>query len=371
MHYTRLFLVFLFLFFSFEGFSAVPKKKQNLFRLKPKKYEKIKQDINKKNKNIQCAYLKIQLEKDTIALSYEDSLCFSREEDSLLAYINIFQTDTQPSRIKYYDSLFIKKMAGLMKTKMSFYFPFTKLQDYLYLVYPDDSLFRIFTWQYSLNSMTVFQQGVVQLKTQAGDALFYPLLDRSQDIPNSIDTITTNTSWIGALYYDVLTNFDHKGHKIYTLLGLDENTILSNKKWIDILSFDENCKPIFGGDYFDFSKQKYAQDDPTILEKQQVRKQHKRFFIEYNKSFSVSLKYDDELNKILFDALVPYDEGLKTKKYSYQIDGEYQGFEWQNGKWHFIPKVFDYVLPNGEIPTATPLQFNPQGVPILKPVLKK
>jgi hypothetical protein len=39
-------------------------------------------------------------------------------------------------------------------------------------------------------------------------------------------------------------------------------------------------------------------------------------------------------------------------------DGDYEGFEWKNGQWMHIDKVFDFKLKEGEAPVPVPFNEN-------------
>ncbi|MCE2756689.1 MAG: hypothetical protein LW706_01890, partial [Chitinophagaceae bacterium] len=169
----------------------------------------------------------------------------------------------------------------------------------------------------------------------------YPLIDRSSLIINQADTITNNEWWIGAIYYKILL------HKIvdrnyYTLLGYDENNRLSTRKIIEILSFDAMNRPVFGSNIFDFSKDK-AQKTPQS-----------RYWIEYKKDAQASIKFDQELDLLIYDHLISETNEIDRKE-TYVPDGDYEAFKWTNGKWLHIEKPFDYKLEDGQAPVIKPV----------------
>lgn len=89
-------------------------------------------------------------------------------------------------------------------------------------------------------------KGAIQLKTPDGSLKLIPLYDGADFTERPIDSVRTNENWIGALYYNiVLKKFNNKNY--YTLIGYDENDARSTKKWLEVLTFDNNNKPLFGG----------------------------------------------------------------------------------------------------------------------------
>ena len=79
-----------------------------------------------------------------------------------------------------------------------------------------------------------------------------PLLDYSEFTAKPEDSVRTRDRWIGAVYYNMIKT-SHNGKNYYTLFGFDDNQVRSNKKWIDVLTFDSRNMPQFGGQ-FSFEK---------------------------------------------------------------------------------------------------------------------
>src|SRR4029077_8413962 len=104
---------------------------------------------------------------------------------------------------------------------------------------------------------------------------------------NIIDTSGNNFGWIGAVYYRIIQT-QSSGKKYYTLLGYDENNIRSNKKIVEVLTF-ENSEPIFGGSYF------------TVTEINPAERFGKRLVLEYKKNASPRLVYDTDQDMIIYE----------------------------------------------------------------------
>ena len=157
-----------------------------------------------------------------------------------------------------------------------------------------------------------------------------------------MDSIRNKDTWIGAVYYNIIQT-KHNGKNYYTLFGFDQHSVRSNKKWIEVLTFDSRNMPVFGGKYFSFEKDSIK------------RAAQFRFSIEYKKEASTTVNFDPELNMILIDHLVS-ESDEPDLAYTFIPDGDYEGFKWENGKWMHIDKVFHEKLEDGQAPIPDPLR---------------
>jgi len=263
-----------------------------------------------------------------------------KKEDSLQNLsLQIIQGRTATSRFEA-DSQFTKIFVRALKIKNSFYYPFDSLLTISKLV-PEDSSFKIFTWQMVVNDYVTRQHGAIQMRTQDGSLKLFPLIDKSDVTKDLDDTVGNNFGWIGAVYYKLVEK--HAFEKdYYTLLGYDENNINSNKKVIEILTF-QNGEPIFGGSYFSF------QDNSVI------KKNKARYIMEFKKDASPRLTYDPDQDMIIYEHLIS-ESGEPQKKYTYIPDGDYEGLKWADGKWVHIQKVYTQKTEEGKEPVPQPIR---------------
>lgn len=285
-----------------------------------------------------CSIIILSVFIKTNAQSYAQNLV--QKEDSLKYHGNIIVNGEFAEQRFRADSHFTRILVRALQIPYSFYHSFDSLITISRLYSPDSS-FRIFTWQLSKDENTFRRHGAIQMNTKDGSLKLYPLIDRSSLIINQADTITNNEWWIGAIYYKILL------HKIvdrnyYTLLGYDENNRLSTRKIIEILSFDAMNRPVFGSNIFDFSKDK-TQKNPQS-----------RYWIEYKKDAQASIKFDQELDLLIYDHLISETNEINRKE-TYVPDGDYEAFKWTNGKWLHIEKPFDYKLEDGQAPVIKPV----------------
>jgi hypothetical protein len=264
------------------------------------------------------------------ALSYAQKITkadykfLQKKEDSLkITGLKIVQGKMPAERFSA-DSMFTKQLVKALVTKNSFYFPFDSIIN-ISKQYAPDSSFRILTWQLGINENMVRQHGAIQMRTDDGSIKLFPLIDRSDVTINISDTVGNNTSWIGAVYYKIITK-KFEGHTYYTLLGFDENNIRSDKKVMDILEFVDG-KPVFGKNIFVTNGNKSMPKNMT------------RFIYEFKKYSSPRLSYDADLDAIVFDELESENK-TPNKKWTLVGTGEYEAFKWRNGKWVYTSNAF-------------------------------
>jgi hypothetical protein len=264
-----------------------------------------------------------------------------KKEDSLKILMKDFFMDTLVAHRMRSDSQFIRTLVRSLQVKNSFYYPFDSLKGVSKLYAPDSS-FKIFTWQMDFDGKYIRQRGAIQYHTNDGSLKLVPLRDYSEFADNVMDSIRTKDTWIGAVYYNMIET-QYNGKNYYTLFGYDANNPVSNKKWIEVMTFDNRNLPVFGGPYFTFDK------DTT------PRSPQYRFSIEYKKEASTTMNYDSDLQMILVDHLVSESE-QPDNPWTLIPDGDYEGFKWVNGKWQHVNKVFDQKLKDGEFPMPDPLR---------------
>lgn len=264
-----------------------------------------------------------------------------KKEDSLKVFsTRMINATDAPDRFRA-DSNFIRGLVRALRIKNSFYYPFDSLSTISRLYAPDSS-FRIFTWQLKRDEYVFLQKGAIQINTKNGELKLFPLFDYSMYTGKPGDSIRTKDNWIGAIYYRLIMK-EHNGKKYYTLLGFDDFTISSNKKWMEVLTFNNRQEPVFGGPFISYK------EDTT---KKSIQP---RFSMEYKKDANTLLNYDPELDMIVFDHLIS-ETDEPDKKNTYIPDGTYEGFKWKDGQWVHIDKVFEFQLQDGQFPVDNKLR---------------
>ena len=220
---------------------------------------------------------------------------------------------------------FIPVFKRTLKFPGSYNYPFDSLGFMHKLIAPDNT-FRIYSWVLKFDNRSYRYYGAIHFNDPEKLKLI-PLFDKSQSIPYDVeeDTILNNETWYGCLYYEI--GMTKKGKKTYyILLGWDGNNTIGNKKIIEILSFDNEGKPVFGAGIIKVDK--------TVLN---------RKVFQYNASAIFSLRFIPGTKAIVFDNLVPPDEKNQGKLWSYLPDGSYDYFEIGKGKLTFKKDLFKHV----------------------------
>lgn len=270
------------------------------------------------------------------------------KQDTLSEYSKYLVMDSLPEERMVSDSVFTKVLVRALQVKHSFYFPFDSVLG-ISKIYAPDSAFRIFTWVLAYDDYYSRQRGAIQMRTGDGSLKLFPLRDVSEFTTAPMDSVRTRGNWIGAMYYNMVKT-QHQGRNFYTLFGFDNNTAMSSMKWIEVLTFNAKGEPQFGGPYFS-----YAEDSIP-------KKTAYRFNIEFKKGTRVLTDYIAELDMILVDHLISDpsnpDNEDPDNKWTYVPDGDQEGFQWKDGKWVHIDKVFTYKLMDGQAPVEDPIMDN-------------
>ncbi len=283
----------------------------------------------------------VALSADAQKIPPADLKLLQKKEDSLKKIVKNIIVDSFTAGRMRSDSQFIKTLVRGLQVRNSFYFPFDSVQG-IGKVYAPDSTFRIITWQLSFDDYYCRQRGAIQFRTNDGSLRLVPLIDFSEFTAQPQDSVRGRDRWIGAVYYNIIKT-EYAGKNYYTLFGFDAHSVRSNKKWIEVLTFDKNNMPVFGGPLFTFELDSVK------------RKPLNRYSIEYKKEASTTVNYDPDLQMILVDHLVSETDEPELS-YTFVPDGDYEGFKWVKGKWQHIDKVFNEKLEDGQFPVPEPIR---------------
>lgn len=264
-----------------------------------------------------------------------DSKALVKKEDSLQKLsANMVFSEQAADRFRS-DSVFTRIFVRALKVKNSFYYPFDSLN--ISKLYSPDSTFRIFTWQLKKDEYVYLQKGAIQMNTPDGSLKLFPLFDYSMFTAKPLDSVRTRNNWIGAIYYKIIPK-EYNGIRYYTLLGFDDFSISSNRKWLEVLHFNERGEPVFGGSVISFKEDSVK------------RPVQARFEIEYKKEAKTFFNYDPDKDLIVFDHLIS-ESNEPERKSTYIPDGDFEAFKWKNGQWVHVERLnFDFKLKDGDFP---------------------
>jgi hypothetical protein len=268
----------------------------------------------------------------------------AEKEKSLTALAASIQLDSLEKGRVAAVVAFIPELVEALKVKDSYSYPFDSLRGYISILNAPDNSFRIFTWQLYRDNGSYRYYGAIQ-KNNLEKLELFPLFDFTDSLLAKENTKLTelklnNNEWIGALYYNIVEK-KVKKQTYYFLFGYDGNDLWSNKKLIEVLSFEKG-KPVFGAPLLQVpNKDEYLH----------------RFVMQYRKDAVVSLNYNEEEKMIIIDHLIAPEERLSDLQFTFLPDGSYSGYKWKKGKWQYVPKIKTTSLGDGNAPTPKPVNF--------------
>lgn len=199
----------------------------------------------------------------------------------------IFSNTSEVERLES-NFLFVKTLVSALKEPNSYFYNFDRLNFISSVRSPDDT-FRIFSWNIQLQDGSYLYYGSIQQKS--GSLKLTPLLDKTFEIANVDKDVVNTTNWFGAQYYEIIPYQKDK----YLLLGWKGHDTKNTKKVIEVLRFMPNGEIKLGESIF--------LDDPTLSRK----------IFTYAKEATMLLKFQNAENRIVFDHLVPLENGSITK----------------------------------------------------------
>lgn len=251
------------------------------------------------------------------------------ENELKLLQANVFFSKTEGQRVQA-NKQFIATWDKIVTNDAILNYPFDSLQE-VSILCPKDKKFKLITWDFPkddgthvyfgyllVNNTKTIKKGWFRRQTTT-EYNYFKLIDRSIQIKNAETYIGTADKWFGMLYVSLV-----ECDGFYTLIGYDPNDKLTRKKFIDVLYFKPDGTPIFGKDVFKFA-----------------RKNPKRLQFEYSSQVSMSIRYNDKQNKIIYSHLAPNREGdlLEGQFQFYGPDGSFDALELKKDKWVTVEDV--------------------------------
>lgn len=248
-------------------------------------------------------------------LHAQDSSFFVKSEKELcIIYSEILSE--KPSNRDTSAKKFFNDFFRVIEFDSSFYYSFGKLEK-IGKIYSSDQKLRIYSWNIPVNLDENIYFGIIQ--SYSKEQKKYKALKLTyNDIQEQ--TISIN-EWPGALYYQIIDT-RYSGQRYYTLLGLNLNNSLSNKKVIDVMKINDSGEINFC--------------QKTIEYKNKLVN---RLVFEYNKKAIMTLHYDERKKMIVFDHLSPQKPSLEGNYQFYGPDFTYDGLKFEDGIWKYYANI--------------------------------
>jgi len=189
------------------------------------------------------------------------------------------------------------------------------------LTSPDREI-RLFTWNEPQQDGTYNFYGRVLFNPKKSKSIkIIKLNEKKQELARIKTKKLNENEWFGAIYYQIIQK-THKKNTYYILLGWNGNNALSTVKLIDVLQVSKNGIQVsFGAPIFT--------GDKTLS----------RIIFEYSEKASMSLKFHENGNRIVFDHLSPINPTLKDQFEFYSPDFTYDSYNWKKGRWIFDKNI--------------------------------
>jgi hypothetical protein len=247
----------------------------------------------------------------TNLFSQKDSTIFKREKvlSFKLSQIRNASLDEEKKKLNLEFRDFLLETLYLSE---SYNYSFPLLRTVGIIDSPDKS-FRIVNWNLQLeDESNLFYCFIVKKGNKKKNKIVE--LTNKKTVYEMPKDVINETNWYGALYYKIIPV--KKGKKLtYTLLGWRSNGNISNMKLIDIIQITGNHVKL-GAPIFISKKQKLN-----------------RVCFEYSKKSSMSLRYDEKYDRLLFDHLSPESPTMEGFYEYYVPDMSYDAYIFNENYW--------------------------------------
>lgn len=267
---------------------------------------------------------------------------FEPRIDSLAALADTISLGTDAHRMEANKS-FQRILREVLKDPISIEYPFQDKIPSLSVIQNKKGEFRIYTWVVKTDDATFDYFGFTQYqrnqKKKNSKNYVYALTNKSAEIGRDEYSTFDTSKWIGCVYYEIVEPEKRKD-RTYLLFGWDGCTWRSTKKIIETITFNSKGEASFGKKVISYNEGLASK--PKMVSKA-------RLIFEFNAKVSITLSYNQEQEKIIFDHLSPSNPRLAQLYFTYAPDFSYDGLEYKNKKWVHIQDIdvrnYDLVKP--------------------------
>ena len=245
----------------------------------------------------------------------------------LLDSLRAARTDADKARL---NEAFRTMLQTTLANPDAFSYPFQQLTTVGKIDSPDGRI-RVFSWNVEQDDQSQFYCDFVLKKEENKEGhKVIELIDNSAVVMPKTEETLEATNWYGALYYQIIP-IEKSNKTYYTLLGWDGNTTMSNIKLIDVLYFSGNTVKL-GYPLF-----------KTMTDTK------RRIYFEHSEKSVMSLRWDEDQKRIMFDHLSPETPTMEGFYEYYVPDMSYDAFEFQGTKWVLVEDVIGVNKGNHQV----------------------
>jgi hypothetical protein len=260
---------------------------------------------------------------------------------SLLDSLRAAKDDVSKAK---WNTAFKKQLEQSLNEPTAFTYPFSRLKTVGKIDSPDN-LVRIVCWNVEQQDETQkYYAFVLKADQRKGTHTVIELVDRSEILMARTDETLDADMWYGALYYKIIP-VEKSNKTYYTLLGWDGNNTSSNIKLIDMLYFSGNSAKL-GAPMF-------KNGDET----------KRRVYMEHSEKTTMSLRWDEDHSRIIFDHLSPETPTMEGFYEYYVPDLSYDAYVYKGTKWQLIE---DVIGVNKDAETVKVKAINPRTEEIVE-----
>jgi hypothetical protein len=276
--------------------------------------------MKKNNKEVRYILVFIAIFLISSKLVFSQSYNLTAIRDSLNFYFKSIAIEQSDEKKLHYNENILRILRESLSQSESFKTPIDSINN-MGMIKSENKLLHIYTWNIPFNDGTHKYFGFLHFYSEKQNKpILYELIDRSEDLKNPEYLKLSDKNWYGSLIYKIVET-TYKKQTYYTLLSSDLNDLLTKKKCIDVLQFDENELPVFGAAIFN--------NQPR----------NTRIIFEYNARANMALTFDESLKMIVFDHLSPSKPSLKGVYEFYGPDFSYDGYKFEKGKWVLFTEI--------------------------------
>lgn len=240
---------------------------------------------------------------------------FQTRELELKSLLDSVRAQHKDSDKKKWNKEFTDLLRKTLNEPTIFNQTFTAIKTLGDIASPDNKL-RIINWNVEQEDGTQQYNAFVLYQSEKNDEhKVFELEDKSFMLPGKPEETLESNMWYGALYYNIIP-VEKSNKTYYTVLGWDGATRRSNIKLIDVF-------------YVSGNKLKIGFPLFKLVDGSTVR----RMFFEHSEKAYMSLKYESDYKRIIFDHLMPENPNMEGIYDYYIPDLSYDAFVFKDGKW--------------------------------------
>jgi hypothetical protein len=204
----------------------------------------------------------------------------------------------------------------------------------------------VITWNYETSTRVQVYSGFVIFKNE-GELIWIELVHDSRESLTDESRSYRSDDWTGCIYYDMVVTHNNTT-PVYTILGWDGADGKVTRKVIETFIISNGTLRI---------------GVPFIEVEKGLKKRH---VLEYADILQVTLGFDSNRERIVFDHLAPNDPTLKGQTEFYGPTLEYDAYLWEDGVWkaHFDVELKNETENGRKKPYIDPKPDSPINISI-------